>query len=538
MSRKNYTVTILIITNLFFAKAQESLYNIMDYGAQNNKEKISTHAIQQTIDACYQNGGGTVIIPAGEYLSGTIQLKSNINFHLEAGAIIYASRNEDDYDDFSIKVGAADLEEMEVLLLAINCTNTSVTGRGELNGQAVREAYQREAKFDSTEMITGREIANAAKYGADYRTKYRKVAPCPGLINFTGCTNVNIQGIKVVESSFWSVHLQWCQKVFIRSLQIYSDSNNGVNADGLDIDGCSDVIISDCIINTGDDALCLKTTKLHDKTMPCENVVINNCILTSSSAAFKIGTESHSDFRNIQVSNCIIKDANRGLNIILRDGGSVNNVHFSDITINNVRKACFWWGNGDPIWLIVYKRNQHVKSGTIENVSFTNINAHSQSGVRIEGIDNTIKNIDFNHVQIYMDHEDALDKRSKDAFSAFNVNDLSMHNCKVDWNESNPENVWQKAFNFDNIEKLYLYNIKGKQAPQSNVEAISLHNVQQAIIKDCIAPENTDIFISVTGNNTANIFDYGNFTRNAKKDWSISDEVNIDEILHFNQLNK
>ena len=96
--------------------------------------------------------------------------------------------------------------------------------------------------------------------------KYRKVPPCPGAINFTDCTNVHIKDVEVIESSFWAVHLQWCDRVYVDGIHIQSSSVDGVNSDGLDIDGCSNVMISNCVINTGDDALCLKTTRQNNET--------------------------------------------------------------------------------------------------------------------------------------------------------------------------------------------------------------------------------------------------------------------------------
>lgn len=118
--------------------------------------------------------------------------------------------------------------------------------------------------------------------------------------------------------------LGWIENVRAveRGIYITSNRHNGVNSDGLDIDGCSHVMVSDCRIDTGDDALCLKTTRTNGQAQPCRYITVTNCILTSSSAALKIGTESHADFEHITVTNCVVDGANRGLNIIVRDGGS------------------------------------------------------------------------------------------------------------------------------------------------------------------------------------------------------------------------
>ncbi|MCD8261021.1 MAG: glycosyl hydrolase family 28 protein [Bacteroides sp.] len=333
-----------------------------------------------------------------------------------------------------------------------------------------------------TDSVTGREVVNAERYGADYLTKYRRMAPSYGAINITNCANVRIKDIEVIESSFWSVHLQWCNRVFVEDIHIRSSSADGVNSDGLDIDGCSNVLINNCVINTGDDALCLKTTKSKGITRPCRWITVTNCILTSSSAALKLGTESHADFEHITVSNCVINDANRGLNMIICDGGSVRNVIFSDLVINTVRKATFWWGNGDPLWLTIQRRDDIPAAGTIENVTFNNIIAHGQSGVRLEGFDNRIKNIRFTNFQLFMHPENAIDKHSRNGFLFYGVDNLRMVDCSVSWNEEKPEQEWESAYYFEHINRLHLIRTEGEQAPGKNYPAFRFNRVQDVKI--------------------------------------------------------
>lgn len=463
---KRFLLTLLAVYSLINVYAENrSVYNVKDYGAIPDTTVLSSIAIQKAIDDCAIHGGGVVWVPNGNYLITSLMMKSNVNLHLDGGAVLYASRNVEDYKNHKVSVGASDESFIEVLLFALNANNISVTGTGKLHCQAVRESFRREPQWAVTDSITGREIDNAIKYGADYRTKYRKVPPCPGAINFTNCTNVHIRDIEVIESSFWSVHLQWCNRVFVDGIHIQSNSDNGVNSDGLDIDGCSNVMVSNCKINTGDDALCLKTTRQGGKTMPCREITVTNCILTSSSAALKLGTESHADFENITVSNCIINDANRGLNMIIRDGGNVRNVVFSNLIMNTIRKATFWWGNGDAIWLTTQKRGDIPSSGKIENVTFNHIIAHGQSGVRLEGFDTSMHNIRFNDFQLFMEPENAKDKRARNGFLFYGVNKLSMTDCEVIWNKENPEKAWESAFYFENVDDLNLVRISGEQAP-------------------------------------------------------------------------
>ena len=459
----------------------QSFYNIRNYGACADTTQLSTNAIQKAIDDCFGHGGGTVQVPAGNYLCSTVWLKSNVTLHLDAGATIYASRKLSDYT-VSAPFGAADADLGEILIGARNVKNISIEGTGCLNGQAVREMFRRGPQL-TVDSVTGREIANAEKYGADYRTKFRKVPPCPGVINFNGCTNVHLRDFQVVESSQWSVHLQWCEQVYVDGMQIQSSSYNGVNADGLDIDGCSNVMISNCVINTGDDALCLKTTRLEGKSKPCRWVTINNCILTSSSSAFKLGTESYSDFENIVMTNCLIKDANRGICMIIRDGATVKNILFSNIVINTIRKATFWWGNGDAVWLTIQKRGNAALGGKIENVTFSHILAHSQSGVRLEGFSNRMENVSFDGFQLFMEHEDAVDKRSRNGFLFDGVNKLSVMNCEVIWNKANPEPVWESAYLFKNVDGLKMNQMEGEQAPNKKYPAVRMQHVKDSMTR-------------------------------------------------------
>lgn len=293
------------------------------------------------------------------------------------------------------------------------------------------------------------------------------------------CENIRIEGIRVIESSFWSVHIQGCDKVKVDGIYIESDRDNGVNADGLDIDGCTNVTISNCIIRTGDDALCLKSTRHDGISKPVRNVTINNCILTSSSAAFKIGTETHNDFDNIVMTNCVIDDANRGLNIIVQDGGNVSNVIFSDIVIRTKRKATFWWGNGDPLWFTIQKRGKTEKSaGSISNIIISNIIANSQSGLRMEGFDERIKNISISDFHLTMEPEDAVDKRARNAFFFHGVDDLTIRDCSVEWTTDRPEKEWESAYLFRKVTGLELVRVYGDDAPNGKYPAFRYDKVR------------------------------------------------------------
>ena len=157
-----------------------------------------------------------------------------------------------------------------------------------------------------------------------------------------------------------------CQDIEIIDVKINTSLEKGVNADGIDIKSCRNVNISNCRVFTGDDAIVLKT-RYED---PCENVVVKNCVLASSSTALKLGTESHGDIRNIRFENCQIENSNRGLSIVLREGGMAENVVFSNISIECSRRHFNWWGNADPILILVTKKSNQSKISSVRGVLF------------------------------------------------------------------------------------------------------------------------------------------------------------------------
>ena len=469
----HFTRILCLALCLLPCAAHGAIVNIADCGAAADTTHNSAHAIQAAIDSCARAGGGTVVIPAGKYMSSTVWLDDNVTLHFENGSVLYASRKLEDYEGNALQRGAGDMPQAHVLIGAVGKRGIGISGHGIIDCRAERYTYLRDSisPDHDNDRVTGREVRNAHRYGADYRTKWRKTPPYTSAVFFVDCSDVALSDVSIREANGWSVHLQWCKGVRCRALNIYSDPHCGVNADGLDIDGCADVMVTDCEIRTGDDALCLKTTLCGNRTEPCRNVTVKGCILQSSSAAFKLGTESHADFSDIIVDNCIIDNANRGLNMIIRDGGAVRNVIFSNLIIRCARKETFWWGNGDPLWFTTQQRG-NAKVGSISNIIISNIIAYGQSGVRFEGFDSRITDVSIDNFTLHMQHEDAIDKRSADAFLFDGVDNLDLRNCEVVWDTANPESTWQSAFHFKDATGLRESGLIAPAAPGSSYPAI------------------------------------------------------------------
>lgn len=461
MMNKNIVLLLLMLLSHQFSWASSLWVNIHDYGITGKKETNSTSAIQSAINECHFKGGGTVYLPAGDYMCGTIKMKSNVTLWLEAGATIWGSRHADDYSNINHSGGLSGFEnsiKSPILIYAENEKNISIRGRGRIDVQAEREYLP----LSTVDSFIEEETENARLSGIEMKQYYKK-DPSTCMVFIIACENVLIEDIEMVESSGWTLHLQWTQKINIRGCRIYSSLVAGVNADGIDIDGCKDVCISDCIIKTGDDAIVLKTTLKNGRSETCENVTVSNCVLTSTSTALKIGTETYANFSYISFSNCIIRDTNRAMSIVVRDGAKINYVSFSNITLETNRKHFNWWGNGEPIWVVIKKRTEESPVGSIDNVSFSNISGIGQGTSIIEGYssDYPLGRINLSGVDLKVEPESLPDKRATNAFKARYINDLSLTNVDFSWNTTHKEPNWKELYSFENIKNLILNSVNG-----------------------------------------------------------------------------
>ena len=292
-----------------FAQNEPAWFNVMAYGATADTSVLSTAAFQQALDAAKAAGGGTVYVPPGNFLCGSLRMYSHTTLHVEGGATIWASRRTEDYTHFGSKA------KQPVLLYADSAHHLALIGKGRLHGQA-RRVYEDLQEVDG---FIAEETALAQAYGVE-RKMYYKVAPWVTPVFLYHSTDITIEDISIIEGGFWLLDIKQSDRIFIRGAYLESSLDQGVNADGIDIDGCRDVVISDCIVITGDDAIVLKANYAKDANYHTENVTVSNCVVTSTSTGLKLGTESYGDYRHITFNNCVVRNSNRGLSIVVRDG--------------------------------------------------------------------------------------------------------------------------------------------------------------------------------------------------------------------------
>jgi polygalacturonase len=270
--------TSLIMTFCLIQSLHAKNFNIMDLGAKPDGVTLCTDLIQKAIDDCSASGGGIVTIPPGLFLTGTIFLKNNVILNLEHSAVLLGSTKIDDYNPGN-------------LIRALNAQNIGITGNGIIDGQGFAFWIR-----------TGNKITN-------HNIIFDHNRPTPGnLIQLEACKNVIFENVTLRGSEAWTLHLLACDEVMIRGIKIRNPLH-GNNTDGIDIQACSNITISDCDIYTNDDCIVLKNRHPKYYGKACENILITNCVLTCLRNGLKIGTESLNDFKNILFSNSVIKSA-------------------------------------------------------------------------------------------------------------------------------------------------------------------------------------------------------------------------------------
>ncbi len=467
-------------------KAVNNVFNIRDFGATGNVKDNSTTPVRSAIDACTAAGGGTVYVPPGDYTVGTIQLKDNVTLHLEAGATLFLSQDRNDF-----------IQGSRTMIFAQDAKNIAVTGRGTINGLAQYEFVE----MRGIDPEISAEIEIARKAGVDMRRYYRTGMQTYMFI-LNNSTNILLSDISVINSPLWNIRLNDCNRVFIRGVYIYSDLEKGVNADGIDICCTSNVTISDSVIVTGDDAIVLKTPRRggQETVNPVENIVVTNCVLSSSSTPLMIGTETFADIRHVIFSNCTIRNSNKGFGINVQDGATVSDIIFRNLTVETNRRHWNWWGSAELFKFKLSKRSDTSKLGKIRDIVIDTIISHPRGTSTVKGHPQQhLENIRISDVQLFMTPEDAIDKRSSHAIVVSDVRGLYIHDMTIRWDEANPEKGWQSALVLNNVSDFEIRSFSGRQGLVSvDSAAILLENVSDGLIAESKAEEGCSTFIKVS----------------------------------------
>lgn len=362
-------------------------YNVIDYGAVGDAVTDDGGAIQAAIDACANDGGGTVVLQSGRvYYSRSITLKANVDLHIQKGAALKAT---------------SDINAYIRPCSTINDPKTALVGNPVTGKPSFAFIYAYKADGAT---ISGGGVIDANCYAfVSRKSRYYVTGdfyPRPTVIYIENSNNITVKDVTIKNAPFWTLHPAGCDDVLISNIRILNPLDVA-NSDGIDPDHCTNVRIIGCHIECADDCICLKNSKGNSEYGPCENIVITGCTLISTSAAIKIGTEGIADFRNVIVDNCIISRSNRGLSIQIRDCGNVENVSFSNIIIETRRFCSDWWGSAEPIAITALRRDENTVCGKVKNIRFFNVTCKGENGALIHGTaDNPIKDVHFQNVSV------------------------------------------------------------------------------------------------------------------------------------------
>ncbi|WP_261805845.1 glycoside hydrolase family 28 protein [Lapidilactobacillus luobeiensis] len=364
--------------------------NVVDLGAQ-AKGHLATKAIQKAIDQAADQGGGQVTIPAGHFLTGSIELKSNVELHLEAGAILKFSDDPIDFPVIDSRWEGVSRQVYRPCIYAHQATNIAITGLGTLDG-------------------------NGAKWWHIFREERDKlVYPRPQFIGFDDCERVLLENFQIKDSPSWTVHPVNCQNVTINNISIKNPIDSP-NTDGIDPESCRNVRISNCQIDVGDDCIALKsgTEQNASEKIACENITISNCTLLHGHGAIVLGSEMSGGIQNVTISNCTFEQTDRGIRLKSRRGrgGVIKNFVVSNIIMNEVLcpfvfNLFYFCGPNGRTEYVADKRAYPVteKTPRFTQFQFSNIiaqNVRSAAGYIYGLPEQLITDVTFSHVQIRM----------------------------------------------------------------------------------------------------------------------------------------
>lgn len=405
-----------IIQNITVPDFPNKTFNIQDFGASSNGTSDNSEAFKKAIEACTSQGGGMVVVPAGKYLTGPIHLKSNVNLHLEEGAEILFTKDHSAYLPLvHTSYEGVELMNYSPLIYAKGQKNIAVTGKGVLNGQAGNENWWPWAgkeeyghkegdptQNDDPNLPALRQMAEDnvpvedRKFGEGHYIR-------PTFFEPFECENILVKGVTFKNSPFWIMHPLKCKNVTIDGVTVKS---HGPNNDGCDPEYSSNVHIKDCLFDTGDDCIAIKSGRNNDGRrvgIPSENIVVEGCEMKDGHGGVVMGSEISAGVRNVYVRNCKMDSPNLERVIRIKTntlrGGFVENVFAKDIQVGQVKEAVLrvntYYG--------IYGKQEGNFIPTIKNIQLENMNVENggEYGLLIKGRESSpVQNVVLKNVTI------------------------------------------------------------------------------------------------------------------------------------------
>lgn len=453
-------------------------FNVRAFGALGDGHTDDAPALQRALDACAAAGGGRVLVPAGgTFMAGPFALRSHVELCVESGATLLASP---DLSRYTQPAFADNRGEGSRWISADNLEQVTLCGGGTIDGNA--------------RAFLGPDIGDAyvVRRGAD------KADMRPHVLTLVSVKGLRIRDLAIGNAAYWTIHLAGCDDVALTDLTVRNDQRVP-NSDGIDVDHSRRVRITNCHIESGDDAICLKNRREFADRGPCEDITVSNCTLSSRSCAFKIGSENVDHIGRVVVDNCVITDSNRGLGIQNRDEGTVSNVLFSNIIVESHYFSDTWWGKAEPIYVTAFRRPDHGASrryapgqtegraGAVHDIYFSNIKCQSENGIYVSGeTPDLVTDIFFDQVDVRLTKTTVqlggmYDRRpapgpglmpgSTSAFYFDCASAITLRNCSVRWG-AGPPAYFAHALESHDVTGLRLSNLAGESAFPARLPAV------------------------------------------------------------------
>jgi len=405
---KAIAVAIVFAMLAMGARAENQL-SIVKTGAVGNGQTLNTAAIQKAIDQLAEKGGGTVVIPKGQFLSGAIFLRPGVNLHLDAGAVLRGSTNINDYPPMMTRIEGHFQEWIPALVNATNADHLRITGEGTIQGGGKPfwdEFWERLSADRSTRNLDVKRPRN---------------------IFIRDSKDVQVSGISLRDSGFWNLHLFRCENVLVEKVDIRS-RNHAPSTDGIDVDSCRDVTIRGCYISVGDDNIALKgnkgTSAMDDKTIPpVEHIRVEDCTFGLGNAALTLGSEA-TVVRDVVIEHCRLTGTEKNcvLKLKLRPDTEQHyeNISARDIQVDNpsaqVVSIQGWTQYFDL-------QGKPAPSQFVSNVTMSNITGNLREFGIVEGPSNSVvANLTFKDIDVTLKNPEVMIRK---------VRDLKVSNMKI-----------------------------------------------------------------------------------------------------------
>jgi len=405
----------------------QTAFDVRGFGAIGDGQTLNTRAIQASIDACQANGGGTILIPAGEFVSGALVLHDNTCLFLESGAVLLGSQDTNDYPLVENRWEGRQQTTYAPLISGSRLKNVTIAGRGTIDGRG--EPWWKSFQEKSL------------------------AYPRPRLVSFSDCTNVQIETVTLRNSPSWTIHPVRCTSVSVREVTILNPPDSP-NTDGIDPDSCSGVRISSCHISAGDDCIAIKSGT-EDETVEllqaCRDITISGCTFERGHGGVVIGSEMSGGVRNVLISGCIFLDTDRGIRLKTRRGrgGVVENIRAANLLMDgvlcpfaiNMHYACGQWGNP----LVSAREAREIDAGTpvFRRISIRQVTAARAkiAASFVEGLaEMPVEDLSFADVQVFLDPTgeagcpemaDGIPSMQRSGFFIRNVRELALEGVHV-----------------------------------------------------------------------------------------------------------